>query len=107
MRHETADTVCVLKHRMKPRPLASFAADDVESGGGGADISAMEDAGVPQLGLRQDSTHYFDIHHTMADTLDKVDAHELAMNAAAMAAMAWQLANLDPPLARYIPSKKK
>ena len=86
-------------------PLASFAADDVQEGGGGADISPMATAGVPQLGLRQDGTHYFDIHHTMADTLDKVDAHDLAMNATAMAVMAWQLANLDPPLPRYTPPK--
>ena len=86
-------------------PLATFAADDVQTGGGGADISPMGDAGVPQLGLRQDSTHYFDIHHTMADTLDKVVPHDLAMNATAMAVMAWQLANLDPPLARYVPPK--
>jgi len=85
--------------------LAPFAADDVQSGGGGADISPTADAGVPQLGLRQDSTHYFDIHHTMADTLDKVDPHDLAMNATAMAVMAWQLANLDPPLPRYVPPK--
>ena len=41
----------------------------------------------------------------MADTLDKVDAHDLAMNATAMAVMAWQLANLDPPLPRYTPPK--
>lgn len=87
-------------------PLATFAADDVREGGGGADISPMGDnAGVPQLGLRQDATHYFDIHHTMADTLDKVDPHDLAMNATAMAVMAWQLANLDPPLGRYVPTK--
>jgi hypothetical protein len=43
----------------------------------------------------------------MADTLDKVDAHDLAMNATAMAAMAWQLANLDPPLPRYVAPKAK
>jgi Zn-dependent M28 family amino/carboxypeptidase len=86
-------------------PLAPFAADDVQDGGGGADISPMASAGVPQLGLRQDGTHYFDIHHTMADTLDKVDAHDLAMNATAMAAMAWQLANLDTPLPRTNPPK--
>jgi Zn-dependent M28 family amino/carboxypeptidase len=86
-------------------PLSGFAADDVQDGGGGADISPMGTAGVPQLGLRQDGTHYFDVHHTMADTLDKVDPHDLAMNATAMAAMAWQLANLDPPLPRYVPPK--
>lgn len=88
-------------------PLAGTAADDVTEGGGGADISPMADAGVPMLGLRQDATHYFDIHHTMADTLDKVDAHDLAINATAMAVMAWQLANLDPPLPRYVPPKSE
>lgn len=88
-------------------PLAAFAADDVIDGGGGADISKMGDTGVPLLGLRQDSTHYFDIHHTMADTLDKVDPHDLAMNATAMAVMAWSLAELDPPLARYVPPPKE
>src|SRR4029453_18853312 len=62
------------------KPFPAFAADETTDGGGGADISPMADAGVPQLGLRQDGTHYFDIHHTMADTLDKVDPHELAMN---------------------------
>ncbi|HZN55999.1 MAG TPA: M20/M25/M40 family metallo-hydrolase [Candidatus Polarisedimenticolaceae bacterium] len=86
-------------------PLATFAADDVQDGGGGADISPMGDAGVPQMGLRQDATRYFDVHHTMADTLDKVEAHDLALNATAMAVMAWQLANLDPPLSRYVPPK--
>ena len=86
-------------------PLASFAADDVRDGGGGADISPMAPSGVPQLGLRQDTTHYFDVHHTIADTLDKIDPHDLAMNATAMAVMAWQLAELDAPLPRYVPSK--
>jgi hypothetical protein len=85
--------------------LAVFAADETTDGGGGADISPMADAGVPLLGLRQDGTHYFDIHHTMADTLDKVDPHDLAMNATAMAVMAWSLAQLEPPLPRYTPPK--
>ena len=86
-------------------PLAGIAAEQTIDGGGGADISPMQDAGVPQIALRQDATHYFDIHHTMADTLDKVDPHDLAMNAAAMALMAWQLAQLDPPLPRAAPKK--
>jgi carboxypeptidase Q len=84
-------------------PLADIAADEVTEGGGGADVSFLGDLGVPLLGLNQDTTHYFDIHHTMADTLDKVDPHDLAMNATAMAVMAWRLAELDPPLARPAP----
>lgn len=81
-------------------PLARIEADKVEDGGGGADISPMKQSGVPQMNLRQDSTRYFDYHHTMADTLDKVDPHELAMNVAAMAVMAYGIADMEGTLAR-------
>jgi hypothetical protein len=36
--------------------------------------------------------HYFDYHHTPADTLDKVDPKALAQNSAALAALAYVLA---------------
>lgn len=90
----------VARVRTLAAPLAEIAADDVVAGGGGADIEPLQSAGVPQLGLRQDTTHYFDIHHSMADTLDKVDPHDLAMNATAMAVMAWELAQSSDPLPR-------
>ena len=32
----------------------------------------------PGMALRVDGTHYFDIHHTQADTMDKIDPHDLA-----------------------------
>ncbi len=60
----------------------------------GADLIPLVRAGVLGLGLRQDSTHYFDIHHTEADTFDKVDRSDLAMNVAAMALMAYVLADM-------------
>ena len=63
-----------------------------EEGSPGADISRLVAAGVPGIGLMQDQRHYFDYHHTAADTLDKVDPHELQENAAAMAVMAYFLA---------------
>lgn len=66
----------------------------------GADISAMSEAGVPALGILQDGRTYFNYHHTAADTLDKVVPAELQENAAAMAVMAYALANMKEPLPR-------
>ena len=59
----------------------------------GADTSPLVDAGVPGFGLVPDPRHYFDYHHSAADTLDKVDPKALAQNTAALAGMAWLLAN--------------
>lgn len=59
----------------------------------GADTSPLTDEGVTGFGLVPDSRHYFDYHHSPADTLDKVDPTELAKNAAALAALTWVLAN--------------
>jgi carboxypeptidase Q len=64
------------------------------------DISPLGKAGVPSFGLWQDTRTYFDYHHTAADTLDKVVPRELAENAAAMAVLAYTLANLPQPLPR-------
>jgi Zn-dependent M28 family amino/carboxypeptidase len=66
----------------------------------GADIAAMSEAGVPALGILQDGRTYFHYHHTAADTLDKIVPSELRENAAAMAVMAYALANMKDPLPR-------
>lgn len=58
-------------------------------GSGGADFSAMAALGMPVLGMEQDGSDYFDYHHTAADTLDKVDAHDLDFNVAAYASMVY------------------
>jgi Zn-dependent M28 family amino/carboxypeptidase len=84
--------------------LDRIEADEVTEGGGGADISAMRAYGVPQMGLRTDTDLYFDYHHTDADTLDKVDPHELRLGVAAMAVMAWGLADAATTLPR-LPSE--
>lgn len=67
---------------------------------GTTDIGLMSDAGVPALGLMQDGRTYFNYHHTAADTLDKVVPSELRENAAAMAVMAYALADMENPLPR-------
>jgi hypothetical protein len=53
----------------------------------GSDIEPMIDAGVPAVALGQDGTHYFDVHHTPDDTLDKVDPETLRQNVAAWTTM--------------------
>ncbi len=82
------------------RPLAVLGSGQVAEPGGGADIGPLRQAGVPLIGLWQDTTYYFDYHHTAADTLDKVDPDELAKNLAALAWLTYALAEYDPPLAR-------
>ncbi len=69
--------------------------DDTE-----ADISPLAAAGVPAFGLWQDTRTYFDYHHTAADTFDKIVPRELAENTAALAVLAYALANLPQPLPR-------
>lgn len=58
----------------------------------GADTSFLVEAGVTGFGFIPDPLHYFDYHHTPADTLDKVDPKELAQDTAAIAALAYLLA---------------
>src|SRR5581483_5393336 len=52
----------------------------------GADTSFLTEAGVPGFGLVPEPLHYFDYHHSAADTLDKIDPKELAQDSAAVAA---------------------
>jgi carboxypeptidase Q len=66
----------------------------IPGGEGGSDVGKMIPAGVPTFGLMQDSRTYFNYHHTAADTLDKIHSHELAENAAAMAVLAYALADM-------------
>ena len=59
----------------------------------GADTSFLTEAGVPGFGFVPEPLKYFDYHHSPADTLDKIDPKELAQDTAAVAALAWILAN--------------
>jgi carboxypeptidase Q len=64
-------------------------------GGSGADVSPMVREGVPGIGMEHAATHYFDIHHTHADTFDKIEKDDLAHNAAALATFAFALAQSE------------
>lgn len=81
--------------------LAGIRATRIAPNGGGADIGPLMRAGVVGASLDVDGTHYFDIHHTPADTLDKIDPQDLALCVAAMAVMAYTVA--DMPQALHVP----
>ncbi|MGD2152697.1 MAG: M28 family metallopeptidase [Gemmatimonadales bacterium] len=80
--------------------LEPIGADAVERGGGGADIGPIMRHGVPGMGLRVDGDRYFWYHHTHADTIDVLDPREMAECVAAMAVMAYVVADLPERLPR-------
>ena len=69
-------------------------AGEITSGGGGSDIAPLLRDGVPGLSERTVGTHYFDWHHSEADTLDKVNLEDFRKNMAAMAVMGYVLADM-------------
>ncbi|MCA9717899.1 MAG: M20/M25/M40 family metallo-hydrolase, partial [Myxococcales bacterium] len=78
---------------IKLAPLfAPLGAGDLHPGGGGADISPLMKDGVLGVGVHPDTSRYFDVHHTRADTVEKIDPAHIRRNAAAMALMAYILA---------------
>ena len=90
------DALAALEKRIVPLKTLGAATLDSQAETG-ADTSPLIEAGVPGFGFVPDPLHYFDYHHTPADTLDKVDPKELAQDSAAIAALAWILAD-QPPL---------
>jgi len=74
--------------------LQRIDAGEITPGGGGSDIGPLMRDGVPGLGERTVGTHYFDWHHTEADTLDKVNPEDFRKNVAALAVMGYVLADM-------------
>ena len=68
--------------------------------GGGADIGPIMQRGVPGMSHVVDGTKYFWYHHTDADTPDKLNPAEVARNVAAMAVVAYVIADLPERLPR-------
>lgn len=79
------------------KPLGS---DTIYAGGGGADIGPIMQLGVPGMSHNVDGSRYFWYHHTEADNVDKIDPREFAENVAAMAIMAYVIADLPDALPR-------
>jgi carboxypeptidase Q len=85
--------------------LARIGADDIQRGGGGADIGPLMELGVPGMGLNVEGTRYFWYHHTDADTIDKLDAREFNECVAALAVLAYVAADLPDRLPRAAPTR--
>ncbi|HRX87612.1 MAG TPA: M20/M25/M40 family metallo-hydrolase [Phycisphaerae bacterium] len=78
----------ILKLCSSVAPLA------IRTGSSAADVSPMKEAGVVVMGHESNPEHYFDYHHTPADTVAKVDPHELQQNVAVMAVTAYVIADM-------------
>ncbi len=72
----------------------------LREGGGGPDVSPLGREGVPVIGLRTDTTHYFDVHHSPADMPEAVPDGDLRESLGVFAAMAWLVAEAPDPLPR-------
>ncbi len=71
----------------------------VGPGGGGADIGPIAQAGrVPMMAYNGDATRYFTIHHTPADTVDRIAPQDVAKAAAAIATMTYVVADMPDRL---------
>ena len=79
--------------------LEALDGDGLKRDGGGADIEPLTSEGVPGLSLSTVGEHYFDWHHTHADTLDKVDPQDFRKAVALLGVMGFVLADMPGTLA--------
>jgi carboxypeptidase Q len=79
--------------------LAPLGMQELTGGGGGADIGPISTLGkVPMMAYSGDSTKYFTIHHTPADTVDRIEPQEVSRAAASLAAMIYVVADMPQAL---------
>lgn len=84
-------------------PLSIETGDN--SAHGGSDLGPLRALGIPVLDLLQDATHYFDVHHTVNDTLLKVDIKSLDQAVASYAVAAYLAATKQGDFGR-IPAEQ-
>jgi carboxypeptidase Q len=81
--------------------LAPLNLAETISGGGGADIDPIAQAGrAPTMAYMGDPTRYFTIHHTPADTVERIAPEEAAKGAAAIAVVTYVIAEMPDRLPR-------
>jgi Peptidase family M28 len=78
--------------------LESIEGGQITPGGGGSDIGPLLADGVPGFGNRTVGTHYFDWHHTNADSFDKIVPREFQLNVASLAVLSYVLADMPDRL---------
>jgi Iap family predicted aminopeptidase len=76
------------------RLLEAIGAGSIETAGGETDIEPLMRAGVPGFGLSTVNEHYFDWHHTNADTFDKIDLQDFRKCIASLAVLSYVLADM-------------
>jgi carboxypeptidase Q len=101
--HAGAGGEALLSPWLTPLQTVLGIAMSSEGEAGGADLTPLAAATVPMAGIRIDGTHYFDIHHSAADTFDKIDPQGLAQDTAAYALLAYALAEMPETLPRPAP----
>jgi Zn-dependent M28 family amino/carboxypeptidase len=72
-------------------PLRVFVSAEAARSGG-SDVEDLRKAGVPVASFNQDQSHYFDVHHSADDTLERIDAADLNQNVAAWTALIYLVA---------------
>jgi carboxypeptidase Q len=81
--------------------LAPLGMQDITTGGGGADIGPIAQAGnVPTMAYLGEPSKYFVIHHTAADTVERITADEVARAVAAIAVVTYVVAEMPERLPR-------
>ena len=81
--------------------LAPIGMSDIGTGGGGADIGPIAQAGdVPTMAYLGDAARYFVIHHTAADTVERIAPEEVSKAAAAIAVITYAVAEMPERLPR-------
>jgi carboxypeptidase Q len=74
---------------------------EITAGGGGADIGPISQAGnVPTMAYLGDPSRYFVIHHSAADTVERIGPEEVSKAAAAIAAISYAVAEMPERLPR-------
>ncbi len=85
--------------------LTTVGGDAVTDHFDGTDIQpSVRAGGIPALSPEVDMHRYFLVHHTPADTVDKITPAEMGRLVAAIAAMAYIVADLPQPLERVPPT---
>ena len=78
--------------------LSGIQTDRIGPSGGGADIGpSVQAANIPAMSLEAEG-NYFLIHHTPADTIDRIDPRDMSRAAAAIAVMAYIVADMPERL---------
>jgi hypothetical protein len=84
-------------------PLSQFGEFAIEHAAFAAtDNAPFMAEGVPNLILLQDETPYFPVHHTIADTPDKIDPRDYASAVATLAATAYEIADAHARFGRRL-----